>query len=265
MRSWRDGRFSARRLHSQTAGGANVKQAEAKVIYGSIVIVSSAVAAMLLCTGCGDFGRGMMGASAEDEVGAADTQQDAVKGRSQCSAEPDPALLGEAMALNVSGMARNVTITVRIQDAAGERVLQGSSNGDGQLTLGFAASVLGAAQVEIWAPSKRGDKVAASCGYTVIEAGVCGNGLCEDGEDCASCDADCGACPPACGDGQCNGSEDCGTCEADCGACPAFCGDGTCDADEDCNSCASDCGACPAFCGDGTCDRNEDCSSCPSS
>jgi len=50
-----------------------------------------------------------------------------------------------------------------------------------------------------------------------------------------------------CGDGTCDANigEDCGTCEADCGACPT-CGDGTCDANigENCSTCEADCGPC---------------------
>jgi hypothetical protein len=52
-------------------------------------------------------------------------------------------------------------------------------------------------------------------------APVCGDGTCDTSEDCATCEADCGACPPECGDGACDETEDCETCLADCGACPA--------------------------------------------
>ncbi|HEX9618597.1 MAG TPA: LamG domain-containing protein, partial [Polyangiaceae bacterium] len=48
---------------------------------------------------------------------------------------------------------------------------------------------------------------------------VCGNASCQAGEDCASCPADCGACPPVCGDATCDPGEDCSSCPADCGEC----------------------------------------------
>jgi len=51
-----------------------------------------------------------------------------------------------------------------------------------------------------------------------------------------------------CGDGNCDDSEDCTTCPADCGACGPVCGDGTCDATESCITCATDCGECPIDC-----------------
>jgi hypothetical protein len=68
---------------------------------------------------------------------------------------------------------------------------------------------------------------------------------------------------PVCDDGTCSGGEDCITCQSDCGAC-ATCSDGTCDAGEDCNSCQSDCGACPppACDADGVCESGEDCNNC---
>lgn len=46
-----------------------------------------------------------------------------------------------------------------------------------------------------------------------------------------------------CGDGVCEGGEVCDVCVADCGTCH-YCGDGNCDADEDCNNCETDCGVC---------------------
>jgi uncharacterized protein YkwD len=81
---------------------------------------------------------------------------------------------------------------------------------------------------------------------------VCGNGLCQMGEDCSSCMEDCGECPevpPGCGDGECSGEgETCGTCADDCGPCPdpePACGDTVCDAGENCSICFEDCGECP--------------------
>jgi len=72
--------------------------------------------------------------------------------------------------------------------------------------------------------------------------------------------------PPGCGDGKCGSGENCATCPADCNACPsgsAVCGDGTCGSGETCVSCAADCGECPPQCGDGTCNGSETCSTCP--
>ncbi len=119
-----------------------------------------------------------------------------------------------------------------------------------------------------------------------VSVGVnpCGDGVCSDGESCATCPADCGRC---CGDGVCAEDEDCATCLADCA-----CGDGErCDAEArmcvpacvpvDCaeracgsDGCGGDCGTCPAgsvcddgecgpWCGDGTCDPDEGCATCP--
>jgi hypothetical protein len=105
---------------------------------------------------------------------------------------------------------------------------------------------------------------AAGNPVTSIDAAVpaCGDGTCNGSESCATCTADCGACPPACGDGTCNGSESCATCSADCGTCPSACGDGTCNGTETCSSCKADCGTCPPACGDGMCNGSETCSSC---
>jgi hypothetical protein len=63
---------------------------------------------------------------------------------------------------------------------------------------------------------------------------VCGNGVCEIGEDALSCDEDC----TVCGDGQCTGNENALTCEEDC----TTCGDGYCTGGEDSLNCSVDCG-----------------------
>jgi hypothetical protein len=107
-----------------------------------------------------------------------------------------------------------------------------------------------------------------------VQAG-CGDEACDEGEDCASCAADCGcacgaecldgacaftACQGrACGDDGCGGScGDCGEGEiCDGGACAPDgpeCGDEVCDEGEGCASCPADCGCgCGEGCADDKC------------
>jgi len=84
----------------------------------------------------------------------------------------------------------------------------------------------------------------------------CGDGTCDEqgGEDCSTCELDCGTCE-FCGDNVCNNGEDCGTCPGDCGAC---CGNGTCEPerDENCSTCEADCA-----CGTGEACSNGACTS----
>jgi len=75
----------------------------------------------------------------------------------------------------------------------------------------------------------------------------CGNGSCENGEDCSNCPNDCGECGPQCGNGECESGEDCSNCPNDCGECAAECGNGECESGEGCASCPEDCGECPAI------------------
>jgi hypothetical protein len=89
----------------------------------------------------------------------------------------------------------------------------------------------------------------------------CGDGHCDEWEDCTNCEADCGVCPSVCGDEKCEGAEDCATCPQDCGICS--CGDGWCSDSENCALCPSDCGFCPPPCSDGTCATGETCWLCP--
>jgi hypothetical protein len=81
-------------------------------------------------------------------------------------------------------------------------------------------------------------------GPTGYVAPYCGDASCNGDETCATCEADCGACPETCGDESCNGAETCQTCPGDCGACPPSCGDGTCNGTETCSTCPQDCGSC---------------------
>lgn len=88
----------------------------------------------------------------------------------------------------------------------------------------------------------------------------CNNGMCDEGESCYSCPADCGDCN-LCGDTHCGDQEDCWSCPADCGACED-CGDGECVGPEDCHSCPMDCGYCPD-CENAVCGNLENCFACP--
>lgn len=72
----------------------------------------------------------------------------------------------------------------------------------------------------------------------------CGNDVCEEGEDCSNCEADCG----------CDSGFLCqeGICVED------PCGDGSCEANEDCSSCAVDCGCDEGYvCQEGSCGVTE--------
>ncbi|KAL3816827.1 hypothetical protein ACHAXA_008690, partial [Cyclostephanos tholiformis] len=108
----------------------------------------------------------------------------------------------------------------------------------------------------------------------------CGNGMCDNGENCNTCPVDCGVCPSPtstptppitsapsvkipCGNGICDNGENCNTCPVDCGVCPSPtstptppltsapsvkipCGNGICDNGENCFTCPFDCGVCPS-------------------
>ena len=119
-------------------------------------------------------------------------------------------------------------------------------------------------------------------GGACVHVPFCGDGACDEGEDCVSCTEDCGDC---CGDGACDASlsEDCDTCAEDCACgCGEVCEEGACvftaceglACGED--GCGGSCGDCPAhhvceagacvydpWCGDYVCDAAEDCASCP--
>jgi hypothetical protein len=96
----------------------------------------------------------------------------------------------------------------------------------------------------------------------------CGNGVCDEGENCNTCPEDClsgsgGTCG-ACFKGVCNG--ECHPVKegADCADCaPSYCcGDGFCEGEENSYDCEVDCGAPPA-CGDGDCNGAENQCTCP--
>ena len=124
-------------------------------------------------------------------------------------------------------------------------------------------------------------------------AGLCGNGVVDPGEDCATCpqDVPCdpgeecvsGVCAPLCGNGVVDPGEDCDTCPQDVqcaadeecigGVCVPLCGNGVVDPGEDCATCPADVscgvdeecvgGVCQPLCGNGVVDPGEDCLTCP--
>ena len=84
----------------------------------------------------------------------------------------------------------------------------------------------------------------------VATCGLCGNGLCDEGEFPKTCPKDC-----SCGDGVCAPGE-VTSCAADCGTC----GNGKCEPPaENFKRCKLDC---PEICGDGWCGKAESVSSC---
>ncbi len=108
---------------------------------------------------------------------------------------------------------------------------------------------------------------------------VCGNSICEDGENPRNCSSDCplgvcgnnfcdydekpSSCPEdcewaLCGDGACDGYENSFNCPRDCPL--ALCGNGVCEGGEEV-SCPEDCF--PSRCGNGICETNETWRNCP--
>src|SRR4029453_18632423 len=62
-------------------------------------------------------------------------------------------------------------------------------------------------------------EVQSVCMLSCNPGPVCGDAVCDPGEDCMNCPADCGPCAPGCGNAGCEPGEDCMNCPADCGPC----------------------------------------------
>ena len=91
----------------------------------------------------------------------------------------------------------------------------------------------------------------------------CGDGVCDPGETCQTCPADCTDCGDSCGDGVCDPGEGCVACPGDCPQCGGLCGNGVCDPGEACVGCPGDCPRCAEQCGNGVCNPGEACVGCP--
>ena len=105
-----------------------------------------------------------------------------------------------------------------------------------------------------------------TCPQDCIKPIVCGDGTCEGGETCETCEVDCGACPPVCGDEICEGDETYNNCPEDCEAPKRLNGE-ACSSNSDCenNRCVHNiCRPTDPYCGDGYCDNGESYSLCPS-
>ena len=88
---------------------------------------------------------------------------------------------------------------------------------------------------------------------------VCGNGMCENGENLANCAGDCPQ-NPVCGNGICETGENSNNCLGDCPPNPV-CGNGTCESGENLANCPGDCPPNPV-CGNGICETGENSANC---
>jgi len=84
--------------------------------------------------------------------------------------------------------------------------------------------------------------------YVCVQQAVCGNKICESGENVNNCPQDCAG---TCGDGICNPYyESRNNCPQDCGQVQPVCGNNVCESGENVNNCPKDCAG---TCGDGVC------------
>jgi len=180
-----------------------------------------------------------------------------------CSIEPNPVLINSSYIIRGGDLPKRGTLRVVVSDSNGSANIDANTDKAGRLEIQLLAEQAGSATVEIYKLGKRKDILLTRCAFEVIQPNQCGNGLCEPVEDCQSCSADCGTCPPICGDGDCQAEEDCSNCPQDCGECLPICGDENCDVDENCENCPDDCGICPPECGDEVCEGDENCGNCP--
>ncbi|MFC1612738.1 hypothetical protein ACFL23_00205 [Patescibacteria group bacterium] len=89
----------------------------------------------------------------------------------------------------------------------------------------------------------------------------CGDGHCDNGEECDVCQQDCGNCRAGIGE-QCLSQIDCGDYYCVHNICrenSTYCGDTFCDSDESCSSCTSDCGSCSLKIDGAVCNANSEC------
>jgi hypothetical protein len=156
---------------------------------------------------------------------------------------------------NPFSIAPGQTATLSWQAAnADSCVASGAWSGEKQASGSQVVSPSATSIYNLTCSSKDGS-ASRSVNVTVAPPSLaCPNSVCDLGESCSTCPADCGECPPgnSCGNGNCQGQEgeNCQTCPADCGSCEVLvtptptCPDGQCKGDETCTTCEADCGAC---------------------
>jgi len=113
-------------------------------------------------------------------------------------------------------------------DISTEDELGGDGDGDGGGTIidggggaiidgGGGASVhVGGAGTGASGAGSAGTGATGNTGTGGAGGPICGDAICDAGEECASCPTDCGACSPTCGNMTCEGAETCSNCADDC-------------------------------------------------
>lgn len=200
--------------------------------------------------------------------------------------------------VNLAADATDSAVLVLLGSASKNICAPQSCTAKGQkLVVGLPTGVTQVVGVE----TKAGATAALTLTVTCAAKTKCGDGQCNEGEDCNGCPTDCGVCA-TCGDKNCDAAkENCGSCPDDCGACPAVpteckpkssgapdakgcggcaCEDCVCKADAFCcqtawdSLCVSECSdpttckgpkcpTIPTWCGDKSCNNGETPKTCP--
>ena len=156
----------------------------------SALMFPAAAFLVSLLTSCGDIGHGV-------SVHSQSTSDDAARAQASCVVRPATVELNSDYLVLGSGLAKRRYHILKVEDGAGTTSVDVMTDGDGAFTLTATGRAVGSGLVSVFAPGKRHDRLQTTCSFEVVGPTACGDGSCDSGEDCASCAADCGACPPS--------------------------------------------------------------------
>ncbi|MFC1611991.1 PKD domain-containing protein [Myxococcota bacterium] len=146
-----------------------------------------------------------------------------------CRVEPDPTIVGATIVVRAGGLGHAEQVELEIVVGGDSHVVQLIASESGEISFSHMVEHSGAGRVAVYRGARQEGFSITECSFSVLGPDQCGNGICEQTEDCGTCESDCDTCEAVCGNGVLEQNE---TCDPS-SSCPTGCDDGdVCTVDE---------------------------------
>ena len=164
-----------------------------------LAVVTLALSTTLAGASCGDLSASWLSLVTNDETPDVAASGFLLGAEPSCEVQPDLAAPGEQLTIYAAGMPRKADVVFVVTDGTGTELERITTRSDraGRASVPVVAGPLGTTDVRVSATGGNGakDSLSAQRAATSCEIPIrCGDDRCEGGEDCGTCESDCGRC-----------------------------------------------------------------------